>query len=157
LPPGLSFAMLLNLASVANADEPGLLWGFVARYAPGVTPSTSPRLAELVEGAVAYYRDFVRPARRYREPTAQERVALAELLAYLRALPEGTEGPAIQNELYEIGKRHGFANLRDWFKALYEVLLGTSEGPRFGSFIAVYGVADSRALVERALAQGAAT
>jgi lysyl-tRNA synthetase class 1 len=84
-------------------------------------------------------------------------VALAELLAYLRALPEGTEGPAIQNELYEIGKRHGFANLRDWFKALYEVLLGQSEGPRFGSFVAVYGVADSRALVERALLPAGAT
>jgi lysyl-tRNA synthetase class 1 len=156
LPPGLSFAMLLNLASVANADEPGLLWGFIGRYAPGVTPETSPRLAALVEGAVAYYRDFVLPTRRYREPSAQERVALAELLAYLRALPEGAEGGAIQNELYEIGKRNGFANLRDWFRALYEVLLGQSEGPRFGSFVAIYGVAESRVLVERALAQGAA-
>jgi lysyl-tRNA synthetase, class I len=104
-----------------------------------------------VERAVAYYRDFVRPAKRYRAPTAQERAALEELASYLAGIPEGTDGEAVQHELYEIGKRHGFAQLRDWFRALYEVLLGQPEGPRFGSFVAVYGVADSRALVEQAL------
>jgi lysyl-tRNA synthetase, class I len=153
LPAGLSFAMLLNLASVVNADGPDVLWGFVSRYAPGVSAASSPQLAALVDRAVAYYRDFVRPAKRYRAPTAQERAALEELAAYLAMLPEGTDGEAVQHELYEIGKRHGFAQLRDWFKALYEVLLGQPEGPRFGSFVAVYGVANSRVLVERALAR----
>jgi lysyl-tRNA synthetase class 1 len=151
LPPGLSFAMLLNLAGVVNAEAADVLWGFISRYAPGTTPDTSPQLATLVERAVAYYRDFVRPTRRYRPPTAQERAALDELALYLRGIDEGTNGETIQNELYEIGKRHGFTQLRDWFRALYEVLLGQSEGPRFGSFIAVYGVLNSRTLLEQAL------
>jgi lysyl-tRNA synthetase class 1 len=156
LPPGLSYAMLLNLASVVNADDPAVLWGFISRYAPGVSPETSPRLAALVERAVAYYRDFVRPAKHYRPPTAQERAALEDLVRFLRGVPEGTDGETIQHEVYEIGKRHGFANLRDWFRALYEVLLGQSEGPRFGSFVAVYGVDNSVALIESALAREAA-
>jgi lysyl-tRNA synthetase class 1 len=153
LPAGLSFGMLLNLASVANADEPSLLWGFIARYAPGTTPETSPRLASLVERAIAYYRDFVRPTKRYRAPTPQERAALEELRDWLAGVGEGTDAEAVQFELYEIGKRHGFENLRDWFKALYEVLLGRSEGPRFGTFAAIYGLAETRALVETGLAR----
>jgi lysyl-tRNA synthetase class 1 len=153
VPAGLSFAMLLNLASVVNAEGPDVLWGFVSRYAPGASAESSPQLAALVERAVAYYRDFVRPAKRYRAPTAQERAALEELAAYLGGLGEDADGVAVQNELYEIGKRHGFAQLRDWFRALYEVLLGQPEGPRFGSFVAVYGVANSRALAEQALAR----
>jgi lysyl-tRNA synthetase, class I len=153
LPAGLSFGMLLNLASVANADEPALLWGFIARYAPGTTPETSPRLAALVERAIAYYRDFVRPTKRYRAPTPQERAALEELRDWLVGVDEATGAEAVQFELYEIGKRHGFENLRDWFKALYEVLLGRSEGPRFGTFVAIYGLADTRALVETGLAR----
>lgn len=154
VPAGLGYAMLLNLASVVNAEEPEVLWGFVSRYAPGVTAETSPGLAALVERAVNYYRDFVRPAKRFRAPTPQERAALEELGAYLGGLPEAeVTGEAIQHELYEIGKRHGFANLRDWFMALYEVLLGQTEGPRFGSFVAVYGVAESRALVAQGLAR----
>ena len=151
LPAGLSFAMLLNLASVANADSPAILWGFIARYAPGTTPETSPRLAALVAHAIAYYRDFVAPTRRHRAPTAQERAAFAELQAWLAGVPELPEAEAIQYELYEIGKRHAFANLRDWFRALYEVLLGQSEGPRFGTFVAIYGTAETRALIEGAL------
>jgi len=152
LPAGLSYAMLLNLASVVNADDPAVLWGFISRYAPGASPETSPRLAALVERAVAYYRDFVRPAKRYREPTGQERAALDELLRFLRGVPEGADGETIQHEVYEIGKRHAFANLRDWFRALYETLLGTSQGPRMGSFIALYGLENSRRLIAEALA-----
>ncbi|MFO1067280.1 MAG: lysine--tRNA ligase [Geminicoccaceae bacterium] len=151
-PMPVSFAMLLNLASVVNAEKPDVLWGFLGRYAPGTGPETSPKLAALVEHAVAYYQDFVKPAKAYRAPDAAERAGLEELAAWLAAQPDGTAAEPIQNEVYEIGKRHGFANLRDWFKALYEILLGQSEGPRLGSFFVLYGLDNSRQLVASALA-----
>ncbi|HMR31911.1 MAG TPA: lysine--tRNA ligase [Geminicoccaceae bacterium] len=147
-----SFGMLLNLASVVNAAEPEVLWAFISRYAPGANPQSSPRLARLVEGAVAYYQDFVKPTRAWREPTPAERAGLAELLAWLDAQAPDVSGEAMQHEVYEIGKRHGFANLRDWFRGLYEVLLGQSEGPRLGSFFALYGLDNSRRLIAQALA-----
>jgi lysyl-tRNA synthetase class 1 len=150
-PMPVSFGMLLNLASVANADEPGLLWAFISRYLPGVTPATAPKLDALVRHAVAYYQDFVKPQKRYRAPSATERAAMEELLAWLSEQPADATPEALQHEVYEVGKRHGFANLRDWFKALYEVLLGQSEGPRLGSFMALYGVDNSRRLIESAL------
>jgi lysyl-tRNA synthetase class 1 len=146
--------MLLNLASVVNAADPAVLWGFISRYAPGARPDTSAQLAALVERAVAYYQDFVRPAKRYRLPDARERRALDELATYLDTAAGDAE--ALQNELYDIGRRHGFEPLRGWFQALYEVLLGQSAGPRFGTFIAVYGVAETRALIRDALAREAA-
>ena len=147
-----SYTMLLNLASVVNAEEPSVLWGFIRSYVPGAEPLNHPRLDEQVGLAVAYFRDFIKPNKAYRAPSAEERAALVELEAYLAAAPADATGEALQNEVYEIGKRHGFTNLRDWFRALYEVLLGQSEGPRMGSFFALYGVANSRELVRRALA-----
>jgi lysyl-tRNA synthetase class 1 len=148
----LRFGMLLNLASVCNAEDASLLWGFIGRYAPGARPENQPMLAELAHKAVAFYRDFVRPAKRYRLPDARERAALEDLARTLAALAPDAEDETIQSEIYEIGKRRGFANLRDWFKALYEVLLGQSEGPRMGTFIALYGIKETRRLIARALA-----
>jgi len=150
----ISYAMLLNLASVVNAEEPGVLWGFIRSYAPEASPEGNPKLAELVDRALAYYQDFVKPKKAYRAPDAIEAAALAELRDYLAGVSEGTPGETIQNEVYEIGKRHGFTNLRLWFKALYEVLLGQEQGPRFGSFIAYYGVDNTRRLIDRALREG---
>ncbi len=179
----LAFAMLLNLASVVNAEHPDMLWGFIHRYAPGAEPASEPFLARLAGHAVAYYRDFVRPLKRFREPDATERAALADLAETLRgmvpevvahgmgpatsergmapeasghATPPAAEAPdaeAIQAVLYDVGKRHGFAQLRDWFGCLYQVLLGQAEGPRFGGFVALYGVAETVALIEAALAR----
>ena len=149
----LSYAMLLNLAAVLNAQSAELLWGFITRYAPEVTPESHPALARLVEHALAYCRDFVLPSRCFRPPNAQERAALADLEARLAVVPPDTSGGAIQDLLYEVGKAHGFGNLRDWFKALYETLLGRSEGPRFGTFVALYGVRETRALITAALAR----
>ncbi len=114
-------------------------------------PDAYPEHARLMERAIAYYRDFVKPAKHYRAPDEMERAALAELLAALEALPAGAEAEAIQTQDYEVGKRHPFADLRSWFRALYEILLGQSEGPRMGSFFALYGLDESRALVRRAL------
>jgi lysyl-tRNA synthetase class 1 len=162
-----SFAMLLNLASVVNADTPAMLWGFIRRYAPGASPETMPFLDKLVDHAVAYYRDFVRPEKRYRHPTDIERTALADLAETLRGMAPGvdadpgadpgadprtdTGAETIQNLVYEVGKRHNFPELRAWFACLYQVLLGQQEGPRFGGFIALYGVTETIALIEAAL------
>ena len=108
----------------------------------------------MVERAVAYYQDFVRPEKAYRAPTEIERAALKELAEALSGMSEEADAEAIQNEVYEIGKRHPFANLRDWFRGLYEVLLGQSAGPRFGSFVALYGVENTRQLIEDVLSKG---
>ncbi len=160
-PPGglpISFAMLLNLASVVNAEEPAVLWSFIQRYAPDATPQAMPFLEELVDHALAYYRDFVKPAKAYRLPNEAERQGLEELAAFLGSFEMDYEQPdeaaaRLQEEVYEIGKRHGFAeNLRGWFKALYEILLGQSAGPRFGSFVAFYGPAETKALIDQVLA-----
>jgi len=148
---GLSFALLLNLASVCHAEDKAVIWGYVARYAPGASPAANPLLDRLVGHAVRYYQDLVRPTKTYRAPDTNERAALAELRAALSAMPQGTTAEAIQTEVYEVGKRHQFENLRDWFKALYEVLLGQSQGPRFGSFAALYGLAETVALIDKAL------
>ena len=157
----ISYAMLLNLASVANAEAPALLWSFVRRYAPDISPENAPVLEELIGHALAYYRDFVKPRKTYRLPDANERAGLAELADWLNAFsPDAVPGEdrlaavaeAIQEEVYEIGKRHGFAeDLRAWFRALYEILLGQSEGPRFGSFVAFYGPPETTALIRRVL------
>ncbi len=145
------FAMLLNLASVVNADEPALLWGFLGRYGVEGGAEQNPFLARLVEHAVAYHRDFVRPGKRYRAPDARERAALADLAETLRGLEPGADAEAIQNVVFAVGKRHEFAELRAWFGCLYQVLLGQQEGPRFGVFAALYGVDETVGLIESAL------
>jgi lysyl-tRNA synthetase class 1 len=148
----LSFAMLLNLASVVNAENPDMLWGFIRRYSHGATPEAMPFLARLVEHALAYFRDFVRPTKHFRAPDATERAALTDLAAVLREFPSHTAAETIQNAIYEVGKRHPFAELRAWFGCLYQVLLGQQEGPRFGQFVALYGIAETVGLIDRALA-----
>jgi lysyl-tRNA synthetase class 1 len=149
------FTMLLNLASVVNAETPDMLWGFIHRYLPGASPETTPFLARLVGYAVAYYRDFVRPAKQFRPPSAVEREALTDLAVTLRAMPVDSTAEAIQDEVYAVGKRHPFPALKDWFACLYQVLLGQQEGPRFGGFVALYGVSETVALIEGALARPA--
>jgi lysyl-tRNA synthetase class 1 len=148
----LSFALLLNLVGVASTDDNDLLWGFVKRYAPEASPETHPELDALIGYALAYFRDFVAGSLRKRAPDAKEAEALRDLDARLAALPADASAEDIQNMVFEVGKAHGFENLRDWFKALYETLLGTSQGPRMGSFIALYGIENSRRLIAEALA-----
>ncbi len=156
-----SFALLLNLVSVALTDDKALLWRYLQRYAANVSPQTHPALDRLLDYAIAYFRDFIADSLRRRAPTEQEAAALKELDALL-AEDDGTgrsdEEPAavLQNHVYEIGKTHyGKEGLRDWFKVLYETLLGSSQGPRMGSFIALYGVSETRALISDALAREA--
>ena len=146
-----SFTMLLNLASVVNAETPDILWGFIRRYAPDATPESRPFLDRLVRHAIAYYQDFVRPEKSFRHPTETEREALADLAETLRGTDPGTKPETIQNAVYEVGKRHPFPDLKSWFGCLYQVLLGQQEGPRFGGFVALYGVPETVALIESAL------
>ena len=134
-----------------------MLWGFISRYAPGATAETAPMLDRLVRHAIRYYQDFVKPAKHYRTPTQTERAALEDLARTLEALPTGADAETIQTEVYEIGKRHPFPELRAWFGALYEVLLGQSQGPRFGSFIALYGVPETIRLIREKLAEKGGT
>ncbi len=148
----LSFNVLLNLASVCNTEDPGVLWGFISRYAPEASPEASPILVSLVGYAIRYYQDFVKPTKKYRKPSEMERAALADLLEQIEALPEDADSEAVQNLVYEVGKRHDFPDLKSWFKALYEILLGQEQGPRMGSLLSLYGLSESTRLLRRVLA-----
>ena len=145
---GVSFGMLLNLASVVNASEASVLWAFIQRYRPQASPETTPFLAKLVDHAVRYYRDRVAPTKAYRAPTEAEVAAFTSLHDALGAF-EGQDATAedLQTAVFTVGKGAEYENLREWFQALYQVLLGQDQGPRFGSFIALYGVAETRALL----------
>jgi lysyl-tRNA synthetase class 1 len=163
----ITFAMLLNLAAASNADDKSVLWGFILRHVPGVTPESHPKLDEMAGYAVRYYDDFVAPTKVFRAPDTEERAALQALDAALARLEaEGvTDGGDIQNAVYEVGR--SFERFQDrsksgpdgrpgvaltWFGTLYQVLLGMERGPRFGSFVAIYGIPETRALIARALA-----
>jgi lysyl-tRNA synthetase class 1 len=146
-----SFALLLNLVSASNAHNRDVLWGFIQAYAPEASPEKNPGLDRLVGYAVKYYDDFVKPSKVYRAATEKERAALTELADMLDGMKDIHDGEKVQFEIYEIGKRHQFDPLRDWFKAIYEVVIGQSQGPRFGSFAALFGCAETAALVRRAL------
>ncbi len=147
------FGMLLNLASVVNAAQPAMLWGFLQRYSPGVSPESAPFLNGLVNYAVQYYRDFVMPAKVFREPVQYEHAAMLDLAATIGGLPPDATVEAIQNEVYAVGKRHPFPDLKSWFACLYQVLLGQQEGPRFGGFVALYGVPETVSLIHSALSR----
>ncbi len=147
----ISFSLLLNLVSASNSEDASVLWGFIQRYAPGATPEDHPLLDHLVGYAIRYFHDFVKPNKKYRAPDERERAALAELNEKLKGLPEGASGEDIQTLVYEVGKTHEFEPLRDWFRALYEVLLGQSQGPRFGNFVGLYGVEETRRLIGKVL------
>jgi lysyl-tRNA synthetase class 1 len=148
----LTFGLLLNLTSLPGVADKETAWRFVRRYAPETSPEAHPELDELIGLAVNYARDFVVPGLKRRSPQGHEVDALRELDAHLAGLPEDATAEAIQNEVFEIGKRFPFESLRHWFQALYETLLGSAQGPRMGSFIALYGIANSRKLIAEALA-----
>jgi lysyl-tRNA synthetase class 1 len=149
----LSFGVLLNLATVCHAEDKSALWQFVSRYRPGAAPATMPLLDRLIGHAVAYYQGLVKPAQVYRRPSEDESRAFEDLAQTLAGLPADATAETIQTEVYEVGKRHpGVGDLKAWFRALYQCLLGQDEGPRMGSFIAVYGLPETIRLIERALA-----
>jgi len=148
-----SFALLLNLVAVANPEDKSQLWGFITRYAQDASPETHPLLDELAGYAMRYYTDFILPEKTYRAPTEQERTAMADLSAHLKAFADEPTSENLQTLTFTIGKDHHFENLRGWFKALYEVLLGQAQGPRFGSFAALYGKDNTARLIDESLAR----
>jgi lysyl-tRNA synthetase class 1 len=160
-----TFQLLLTLVSSSNAENAETLWGFIGRYRPGVTPKTHPKLDAMVGYAINYYRDFVAPTKKFREPTEGERAALQDLRDALSQLRAGSSAEDIQNVVYEIGRREPFLDAvkkgkdgrpgvsLDWFNMLYQVLLGQEKGPRFGSFAAVYGLPNAVAMIDGALAR----
>jgi len=147
-----SFSLLLNLVSAADASTPDILWGFLERYLPGADAASEPLLSQMVGYAINYYEDFVKPQKRFRSPDPRERAAMEDLARRLAALPADADAETIQNAVFEVGKQAGFEPLRAWFSALYEVLLGQSQGPRFGSFAAIFGLTRTVDLIHRALA-----
>ena len=165
----ISFTMLLNLVSASNAENADTLWGFIGRYWPGVTPQSAPRLNQHVEHAIHYFRDFVLPAKKFRVAGDTERAALMDLRDALSQLPPDSTAEEIQQVVYEIGRRPPFLDTSgkvktrdgkpgvslDWFNMLYQVLLGQEKGPRFGSFVAVYGLGNTIDMIDGALARSA--
>jgi lysyl-tRNA synthetase class 1 len=146
-----SFALLLNLVSASGASDREVLWGFIRAYAPGAGPETHKGVNRLVTYALKYYEDFVKPKKRYRPATEKEREALSALADALENMAEERNAERVQNVVYEIGKTHAFEPLRDWFKAIYEVALGQQQGPRFGSFAALFGCPETAVLIRTAL------
>ncbi|NOX40321.1 MAG: lysine--tRNA ligase [Alphaproteobacteria bacterium] len=145
------FSMLLNLASASSAETPAQMWGFINKYAPDATPATHPGLDAAAAHAVRYFHDFVKPTKTYRAASDVEAAALGDLRSRLLAYDGDTSAEGLQSLVFAVGKDHGFEPLRDWFKAIYEVLLGASQGPRFGGFIALYGIPETVDLIEKGL------
>jgi lysyl-tRNA synthetase class 1 len=164
-----SFTMLLNLVSASNAENAETLWGFIGRYWPEVTPVSHPKLNQMVEYAIHFFRDFVLPAKSFRPASEAERSALIDLRDALAQLPPDSAAERIQEVVYEVGRRPPFLDTSgkiktkdgkpgvslDWFKTLYQVLLGQEKGPRFGSFAALYGLGNTIAMIDGALARSA--
>jgi len=162
-----TFAMLISLVTASNAENADTLWGFIGRYRPGITKETHPRLVALVEYAIRYFHDFVLPKKQFREPSAPERAALIDLRDALSQLPADATAEAIQDVVYEVGRREPFLDQKkkakdgkpgvslDWFNMLYQVLLGQEKGPRFGSFVAAYGLQNTMDMIDGALARSA--
>ncbi|SSZ39746.1 Lysine--tRNA ligase [Bartonella grahamii] len=161
-----SFAMLLNLVSASNAENAEVLWGFISRYAKGANAQTYPELDQLVKFAIRYFDVFVKPNKKFRLPDESERTTLAQIDEKLANLPETVDGNMLQNMLLDVARlteRYqdhskkspeggpGVSNV--FFQMLYEVLLGQERGPRWGSFIALYGINEMRALIAEALAR----
>lgn len=162
----ITFVLLLNLVAASSTHEKDVLWGFIRRVAPGATAEEHPLLDHLAGYAIRYYEDFVKPNKKFREADAEERAALQALSDALGKAPAGANAQDLQGIIYDVGRsipryqdltakgatpeRPGVSNA--WFNAIYQVLLGEEKGPRFGSFVELYGVENTRQLIADALA-----
>ena len=149
--PPVSFAMLLNLVSAAGDADQDLLRGFVKKYRPDASAAELEATEELIQFAGRYFEDFIKPNKKFRSPSAPEKAALEMLSARLKEIGDGAEEDAYQTAVFDAGKAQNYENLRDWFKGLYEVVFGQSEGPRMGPFVKIYGAAATANLIDEAL------
>ena len=140
IPENLTFSMILNLASVCNAENSKILWGFIDNYYPSLNKEKSIFLNDLLNLGVSYYKKFILPNKKHRKASEQEKRGFLLIIDVLENLKGNETSEEIQSRIYEIGKKLKFENLRDWFKAFYEVVLGQTQGPRIGSFIKFYGI-----------------
>ena len=99
----------------------------------------NPTMYGAMQNAINYFNDFLKSERVFKQPTDNERDALVELARKLELLDENFEASEIQQAILDVGKNKGFENNRDWFKLIYEVLLGSQSGPRLGSFFSLLG------------------
>ena len=143
----ISFNVLLNLASVCGAETSDVMWGFVNKYLPDATPENSPMLDKLINHAIEYYHDFVKPNLSFRGPSNVEKTALRDLFDELQRIEHEISSDDLQTIVFEVGKKHEFESLKQWFQSLYEILLGNTEGPRLGSFISLYGIDNMCSLI----------
>jgi lysyl-tRNA synthetase class 1 len=148
----ISYSLLINLISACSTDDPSVLWAYIKRVVPQAEPDKMPILRDMMQCAINYYQDFVKPNKQYRAPKANELQALHNLAQRLEKLPASATSEEIQTIVYQIGMDSGI-ELRDWFAALYEILLGASQGPRFGSFVAVYGINETIGLIKKAMSK----
>lgn len=144
---GISFALLINLACACNPSDKSVLWGFISKHVKGANPKDAPYLDMLVDFVLRYYNDFVKAKKVYRKPTEEDKKILDEIIAVLSALDKNVDAQEIQNAIYQVGKNSHYEDLRAFFQTIYEILLGQSQGPRLGSFIALYGIDETINLI----------
>ncbi len=148
----ISFGVLLNLVSASNAESEDVLWKFIKNYNANVKREEHPILEKLIRNAITYFNDVVKPLKKYRSATNEEKAALKELIEVLKQMPDGKTPEEIQTEVFSVGKNHyEKENLRNWFKAIYEIVFGDEQGPRMGSFISFFGRQETIQLLENSL------
>ena len=145
----ISFSLLLNLINACGTAEEQVLWGFISRYQKNATPTTM--MQKMINCAINYYEDFVKPNKKYKTPDAQEKQAILRFRDELIKLPPEASSDETQSAVYAIGREFYADNMRAWFQLLYEVLLGATQGPRFGSFVALYGIKETIQLIDNIL------
>ncbi len=144
------FSVLLNLVGTSNATDKDVLWKFIKKYKKDIKVSEHPILDSLVEYALKYFEDVVKPNKKYRKPNVKEKKALEDLVQRLKDCKEQMDPEAIQTIVYSVGKDNGYAeNLREWFKAIYEIVFGDQDGPRMGFFISFFGIKESIQLINK--------
>ena len=141
----------MNLVNICNSTDKKVIWGFVKEYDNSLNSKDNPEFDQLIQFAINYYTDFIQPKKRYIKINSENKGLFEDILGLLQTIDTELSSEEIQTQIYEIGKKHNFVNLRDYFKLVYQVLLGQEKGPRLGSFIKLYGIKKTCKLLEDAL------
>ena len=141
----------MNLVSICNSTDKNVIWGFVKEYDNLLNSKDNPEFDNLIQFAINYYTDFIKPNKKYKKIDNENKAVFKDILDFLKKINAELSSEEIQTQIYEIGKKHNFINLRDYFKLVYQVVLGQEKGPRLGSFIKLYGIKKTCKLLEDAL------